>query len=71
MKDVTGYWESLKARPKEQRMGQYFMNALWAYDPNAYHAVTGSDGDCFYDDEKLPAFAVKVSSYYRIKEQMK
>ena len=69
MSKVSGYWESLKVRPKDQRMGQYLMNALWAYDQSAYHAVTGSDGDCFYDDEKIPAFAAKVSVYYRVKEQ--
>ncbi len=38
------------------RVGQSFMNALFDIDPDSYDEITGTDSDCFYRDDLIPAF---------------
>jgi hypothetical protein len=35
------------------RLGQSYMNALFDIDKDLYKEVTGTDFDCFYNDDKL------------------
>jgi len=38
---------------KHQRMGQLFMNELYAQRADLYTKVTGTDADTFYEDWRL------------------
>lgn len=38
------------------RPGQSYMNALNDINPDLYVEITGTDADCFYDDNKLIDF---------------
>lgn len=41
---------------RDLRMGQSLMNALSEVEKRLYSDITGTDADCFYDDEKIDAF---------------
>ena len=38
------------------REGQSYMNSLYDISPSLYDSITGTDADCFYVDENIPAF---------------
>jgi hypothetical protein len=40
----------------EFRLGQAHMNVLRVQRPDLYDEVTGTSADCFYLDERVPAF---------------
>ena len=37
----------------ELRVGQVYMNALFDIRPDLYQRVTGTENDCFYNDDKI------------------
>lgn len=41
---------------RQLRMGQAHMNALHQIRPELYEDITGTDADCFYNDEKIHNF---------------
>lgn len=43
-------------RPQWCRQGQFLMNKLFEHNLDLYHAVSGTSADCFYVDERIPAF---------------
>jgi hypothetical protein len=43
-----------------QREGQAMMNALRNVAPILYNMVTGTLADCFYDNDRIPAFREMV-----------
>lgn len=46
------------------RLGQCFMQEIYAYDLDMYKAICGSgDSDCFYRDHLIPATYEAVSQY--------
>lgn len=59
---VKGTLESFRSvvkstpRPQWFRQGQYFMNRLFEHNPDLYHAISGTSADCFYVDDRIPAF---------------
>lgn len=52
------FWQSYDyfLRDKEMRKGQARMNALKRVDPELYEIISGTEFDCFYRDERIPAF---------------
>lgn len=48
--------ERARALPREWRAGQCLFNALRLLAPTLASQLTGTDADCFYNDNKIPAF---------------
>ena len=46
-----------------QRLGQALMNSLFNVDADLYFLIDGTDADCFYQDEKVPAFLAAVTKH--------
>lgn len=46
----------VKFKQDGQRKGQALMNALGYVAPELYDMVTGTLADCFYRDDRIPAF---------------
>ena len=44
---------------KGLRKGQAYMNALAQIDLNLYRAISGTDDDPFYDDDKVSKFLIR------------
>lgn len=44
----------------QERRGQAWMNALAEVDYDLYQQISGTDADCFYNDNKIEAFKAKV-----------
>jgi hypothetical protein len=54
-------WVSLTEKTVEfahkgLRLGQSYMNALFVVDDKIYNKITGTESDCFYDDNKIINF---------------
>ena len=49
-------WYGSIRRTTDQRKGQALMNALRRVAPILYDMVSGTDADCFYDDNRIGAF---------------
>lgn len=43
------------------RLGQSMFNSLWEIDPNLARDITGTDDDCFYNDNKICNFLKAIS----------
>jgi len=46
------------------RYGQIFMNILHELEYKAYHAITGTEYDCFYDDAKVDRTIQRLKDYH-------
>ena len=49
-------WVIFYISDPNQREGQAHMNALSRVSPELYEEITGSVADCFYRDDRIPAF---------------
>lgn len=59
--DLTVFYEIYGASVQSgQRRGQALMNALAVTDFDSYQNVTGTDADCFYNDNLIPNFRKAV-----------
>lgn len=56
-----------KGRPKQERKGQALMNALYEVRKDLYEIITGTDADCFYNDDKIQLFKTWVNFYAKEK----
>ena len=54
-------WNEMK-KDKHQREGQALMNALSKIDIDAYNAITATEVDCFYNDDRIP----EMLSVYKV-----
>jgi len=41
---------------RNQRVGQAYMNALFEVNRKLYDTISGTENDCFYDDNKVINF---------------
>ena len=46
------------------RKGQVLMNTFHKLHPDIYAEYVGTEWDCFYDDQKIGEFLLKVSEAY-------
>jgi hypothetical protein len=46
------------------RYGQALMNCLWDYNPFMYADITGTDRDCFYLNDRVPAALEYICTYW-------
>ena len=63
LSQVNTLGKFLKSQNPELREGQAFMNALSEVNPELYKQITGTEADCFYDDEKIPTFFNKLCDH--------
>lgn len=53
------HWTRALNRPRSnydhQRAGQALMNELYKLDKDFYHQITGTELDCFYVSDRMPA----------------
>lgn len=47
---------SNKLKSGHLRRGQAYMGALFEVDPELYHDISGTEADCFHDNEKIDKF---------------
>ena len=54
MRSVVRRADHLRGKNHGLRRGQALMNALYTLSPVTYNAISGTEADCFYDDNKIP-----------------
>lgn len=59
---------AVQNKPKEWRLGQAYFNYAYQMFPNETNKILGSDKDCFYRDELVPAFLEELNKLILTKE---
>jgi hypothetical protein len=57
---VENLVDTLLINNPKWRLGQAYFNALCCLDSPTVEQIRGTENDCFYQDEKIPLFKIKV-----------
>lgn len=63
--EVSALALHMKDENPNLRMGQALMNALHEVDVQMYSAISQTDADCFYVDDKIEVFYKAISDASR------